>query len=917
MASINPTSVQCSPEPHTEKQAYLKLEITSISDSDAATNKRYVGWKLAIYGTPWVGLYGRQATLGGLNIVPTNGTAITGWLNGHVTDSGTSTFNNDASGNLTLTAFVKQLFYYYYSDSVWNSVPTYAQQASTNMVCSQLPRYATFTKHEISSTEINKVSVTWAADATIDSVQYSLNNGAWTTAAYPTYTISGLSPNTTYSIKTRIRRKDSQLWTTSGNLSVTTKSLPSTNTPSNFNLGSSPTASISSTSYLSSWRVDVYDGATLIAQSGNVTSASKVIDLTDATLISNMLSRHTTSSSWTITFKYYCTSNGTNYTLTERTCTCSIPTNDYLPTFTESNISYEVTDALTLNLTGSNKKIIKGVSSVQVTCTPASPQGGASMSSYNSTSGNSTASTTNISTPVMNLSNVNANSVVVQAVDSRNKSKSITKNYNDFIDYFVPNITSTSISRIDGIGTNLNVNITGTYCDWQNLSTTNIITQVSIKYKLKSASTYTTITGVNLTITNNAGTFNVTGIISGNYFVATDEYDLLITLEDKINTFDCLASIPTGESFLWRDLANKRLGIKTKPDYDLDVNGTANIRGDLQVTNDTTINNLIVNNDATINNNLVVNNDFQVKRNIVGQLKKNTGSSWIGDRDNALIKCLITVASGAYFPVISQKTATGNWTIGNLSDSNTNNNLLFNYTTDANYSGGTNASTRFALQPDGYFGVRTACSTNLQSTGRIANANITHSYENNLAHLRFLQATGTMTANKPPTGDGYILHCSWDNDGQYNSQLALPNSGGASPITFRGCSNGTWGNWEYLYRAKGLYDNSSGTNGTVTLSESSANFSVLEIYYKHTNDGTEYGSTRVFAPNGKRANLELSWGFTASGVVGCQTLQKNMNISGTSITNYSGRAFNVMPNSGTWAGSTTSDIYVTKVIGYR
>ena len=49
MAYINPTSIQCSPEPHSGKRAYLKLTITSISDSDASTNKRYVGWKITVY----------------------------------------------------------------------------------------------------------------------------------------------------------------------------------------------------------------------------------------------------------------------------------------------------------------------------------------------------------------------------------------------------------------------------------------------------------------------------------------------------------------------------------------------------------------------------------------------------------------------------------------------------------------------------------------------------------------------------------------------------------------------------------------------------------------------------------------------------------------------------------------------------
>ena len=40
MAYVSPTSASCPGEPHTGQGAYLKFEITSVSDSDAATNSR-------------------------------------------------------------------------------------------------------------------------------------------------------------------------------------------------------------------------------------------------------------------------------------------------------------------------------------------------------------------------------------------------------------------------------------------------------------------------------------------------------------------------------------------------------------------------------------------------------------------------------------------------------------------------------------------------------------------------------------------------------------------------------------------------------------------------------------------------------------------------------------------------------------
>ena len=575
MASINPTTLQCSEEPYTGKKAYLQLTITSISDSDASTNQRYVGWKITVEGTPWSSLKARYAALGGHEIRPLTTTTVSSWSAGQQLDSGSETFSNDSAGNLTLYAYLKQLFYYSYSDTKWNDGT--AQEADCNMVCSQLPRYANFNAWSINWTAINKISMHWNADVSCDAAQYSLNGGGWTDCAWPDFEIGGLSPGTQYNIRMRIKRRDSQLWTESGYLYPKTQDLPTTSTPSNFDLGSNPTPSISSMSNLSYWYVYTYDGNTLLNDSGAIYSTSKTIDLTNATLINNMLARHSNDNYWNITFKYYCVSNGVTYTLTERSCICTIPEGQYTPTFNENNLSYEVADSQSLNLTGSNKKVIKGISDILVTISPASPNGSASMVSYNANSGNSIGSTTNISSPTISLTNVTASSVTVQAVDSRTRTTNAAKNYDTFVDYFAPTILTASVNRIDGVSTNLSVNITGHYCDWSGLATTNIMEQVSIQYKLKSASTYTTITGVNLNIVNNNGDFTITGNITGNKFNAAEEYDVLLTFKDKINNLLYYAAIPTGEALLWRDMANKRIGIKRKPNYDFDINGNGNM----------------------------------------------------------------------------------------------------------------------------------------------------------------------------------------------------------------------------------------------------------------------------------------------------------------------------------------------------
>ena len=89
----------------------------------------------------------------------------------------------------------------------------------------RIPRYANFTEHRIESVSEESIKVRWSADAGINLVQYSLNGGGWqnVSGVNNVYTINNLESGTTYTIRTRIRRSDSNFYTESGNISATTK----------------------------------------------------------------------------------------------------------------------------------------------------------------------------------------------------------------------------------------------------------------------------------------------------------------------------------------------------------------------------------------------------------------------------------------------------------------------------------------------------------------------------------------------------------------------------------------------------------------------------------------------------------------------------------------------------------------------
>lgn len=73
---------------------------------------------------------------------------------------------------------------------------------------------------------------------------------------------------------------------------------------------------------------------------------------------------------------------------------------------------------------------------------------------------------------------------------------------------------------------------------------------------------------------------------------------------------------------------------------------------------------------------------------MTGRIIREAGSTWIKDRENVAVFGSRS-SSNSYNPVVGQKTPNGAWTIGNLA---TKEDLVFNYTTDANFNGRVNNS---------------------------------------------------------------------------------------------------------------------------------------------------------------------------------------------------------------------------------
>ena len=118
-----------------------------------------------------------------------------------------------------------------------------------------------------------------------------------------------------------------------------------------------------------------------------------------------------------------------------------------------------------------------------------------------------------------------------------------------------------------------------------------------------------------------------------------------------------------------------------------------------------------------------------------------------------------------------------------------------------------------------------------------------------------------------------------------------------------------------VYGEHVLYNNTSGTTGTVTLSQTAANFTYLEIFYVD-NNGYERQSKRVYSPDGTRVCLYSIEPTTASSMFFRST---TYTISGTSLKPYTD-AYGYIAIYGasniqfSWK---TNYIKIIRVIGYK
>ena len=206
------------------------------------------------------------------------------------------------------------------------------------------------------------ITINWKSDATINRIRYSTNNGSsWSSAITVSaksgsYTISGLSANTSYKIKTEARVKsDSTIITTSAT-TVKTYPYPSPNTPPVFEIGQTARVGIDNplnrvySLYFHYGSTDIYLG------DFSGISVTFTDYISEATLLSTL--NDVPGQLYNIVVVY------DGHTHMSGAVLYSV--GGQIPTI--SNITYQDTNSSVVAITGNNQNLVQNKSTVSIRC---------------------------------------------------------------------------------------------------------------------------------------------------------------------------------------------------------------------------------------------------------------------------------------------------------------------------------------------------------------------------------------------------------------------------------------------------------------------------------------------------------------------------------------------------------------------
>lgn len=535
---------------------YLRVECEQVSNGSSA-NSSTIYWTLSVVGgnTDFYTTGATKVIIGGNTVYSK---ARTSYKTGEFpasrgSVSGSLVIPHDNEGNLTIDVTL--------STAIYTST---ISEFTDTWTLDPIPRYATIT-HSVSSKDEISVNVRWSSDSIIDYLWYSKDGGSnWTgvdvaDGSYGNYTVSGLSPNTWYNIKTRVRRKDSQLTTDSSILSVATYDYPFCTSTPNFTIGDPLTLTL----YNPLARlVDViFIGANGETLSTDSTAMESVTGYNSETFKNKLYNSIPNSNKGTykISIIY-----GSSTKTTSTGSTYSVNISECSPTFEE--FTYKDSNTAITNITENDQVLIKGKSTLQAIISPVNKmvaKKGASPSRYlgtiesNSANGNYS-DTAEVILDLGTVDNYGTKRLKIKAYDTRNVYKEAHKDIVVY-DYAKPTI-NVDVTRLNNFEETTTLKINGTY-DKLAIDGTNKNSITAIEYRYQeTGETWSDWATVKTTLNDGKFTCSDVSLALDN----SKSFNIEVKATDKLDYNTASGSVDIGVALFFISTSDNKCYINDK-----------------------------------------------------------------------------------------------------------------------------------------------------------------------------------------------------------------------------------------------------------------------------------------------------------------------------------------------------------------
>lgn len=556
---------------------YLQLTITE--SVNVVENTSTLTWVLQSLGGS-VNYYTTGPTTVTINGTQVYYKACTAWSTSQFpaakgSTSGTITVAHDSNGSKSISVG--------FSTAIYTSTVT---EHGGTMVLSNIDRAAPSVSVNVSSITANSIKITVSSSATANKWWYSLNGGSsWvafnsSSGASKETTVTGLSPNTSYTVQACARKSYNGVDGYSGKTTVKTLggsvlSSVSTLTADNATVKITLSATVYDTSY--KHKLVLKDGGTtvLTLTELSLSNGSNTITLT-ASQRSSILADMAAKKSFTGTFELSTFSGSSQIGSTStKTATVQTTAANSAPTF--SGFAYKDTNTTAAGVTGNNQILIQSVSTLQVTASAATAKNGATISSYSVSAGGSTASSTTVTLNVGKIYTSGTVPIIVTAIDSRGYTSSATVNIT-VIAYESIDITTAIMRRVNEVEDVTQVTLEGDITPVKvNNVNKNTLRKLYYQYKRTDASAYSSLTDITsfATFTDSGFTFT-----SDEWLSLDANYSWYVRFCVYDNLTGDTATITVSQGTPLISFRRKKVGInKREPTQALDVDGNIAANG--------------------------------------------------------------------------------------------------------------------------------------------------------------------------------------------------------------------------------------------------------------------------------------------------------------------------------------------------